>query len=430
MLETFKKHIDKQALFGKDSKMLATVSGGVDSVVLCYLLKHGGYDFSIAHCNFGLRGEESDNDEQFVKSLANTLGVPIYAQNFVITNDTGKSIQMQARDLRYEWFRALRNEHGFDYVLTAHHKNDNVETVLLNLIRGTGHKGLTGISEKHDFLVRPLLPFSKYELLEYAHKHNLEWRDDSSNEKDDYKRNYIRHHIIPELEKLNPSLLDTFEQNIMRFQEESNIILSVLGKADMPTLSIAEVKAHVSPLMMIWHWIQPMDFSFSDAKDMLEGLDDISGKQYHASEFTITKDREYFFREENKDRKIPEFDIEGVGSGSAGTYYYVVSEVDASEARFEEGNNIAYLDKSALRFPLKVRTWQEGDRFRPLGMKGEKKVSDFFIDEKIPVHLKSKQLLLISEDKIAWIVHHRLDDRFKITDTTTKVMRIQIEENA
>ena len=352
MLLDFKRNIDKQKLFSADSKLLATVSGGVDSVVLCYLLKKLNYNFAIAHCNFQLRSKESDEDEQFTANLAEELSIPFYSKSFQTekySEENGISTQMAARKLRYTWFDNLKDDFGFDCILTAHHKNDNVETVLLNLVRGTGHKGLKGIESIKKNIVRPLLPFAKQEIIRFAKDNNISWREDVSNKSNKYKRNLLRNEIIPLLEQLNPNFIQTFSENIEKFNEEHIVLQNEFLMYEGGSLRIDDVMSAPSPLFIIWSWIGKYGFTFSDAKDILSSLNSSSGKIFLSKTHKIIRERkELILQEINLDEEQESIIIADVGEYRLKNSSVLLEKVENID--FSLGENIAFLDAKKLVF--------------------------------------------------------------------------------
>ena len=416
MLTAFKKHINQYELLPQNSKILATVSGGVDSVVLCHLLKECEIDFSIAHCNFKLRGDDSENDERFVKSLAEKLGVDFYAKSLdtkEYSAEKGISTQMAARELRYNWFDELKSKYNFDLIVTAHQKNDNVETVLLNLVRGTSHKGLAGIKAKNKSIIRPLLPFTKDEILDYAKANGIEWREDVSNQENKYKRNLMRNEIIPLMEQLNPNLINTFSENIEKFELEWRV-LSKKYSDYLDVLFFDEIKNDDAPLLKIWNWLEPFEFTFSDAKDILNSLDGQTGIQFLSKTHRIVKDRDYLILFELNNKVVEELTINDFGDFQLLDFNFQISKT--AEVDFSQGESVAFLNAEKMKFPLKIRKWKNGDKFKPLGMKGQKLISDFLIDEKVSVIEKEKQLVLESDGEIAWLVGRRISESFKVID--------------
>ncbi|MEQ6166685.1 MULTISPECIES: tRNA lysidine(34) synthetase TilS [unclassified Ekhidna] len=423
----FHDFIHSNHLVLNDEKILLAVSGGLDSMVMADLFLKGGYAIEIAHCNFGLRGDESDEDEAFVLEWADQNGVNCYVKSFDLG---GGSIQLEARNVRYQWFSELLLEHKLDKVSTAHHLNDSFETVLINLTRGTGIKGISGISIKNGQVIRPLLFTNKKALHTYAMDMDLDWREDSSNETTDYDRNLLRHKVIPELEKLNPSLLGTF----LNTSERLNFANQVVAQRVRDVKS-QHLNQEGDALVLNLHWISNASdelilseilsdygVNYVTAKEIF-GARGKSGKSFQEGEWLITMDREAIYIDQNKSPVPKELII-----NEAGQYYLNKSEFSIEIISKEEvvfgSENVAFFDADQLEFPLKVRLWQEGDRFRPLGMKGEKKVSDFLIDEKVPVSRKKSIMILESNEKIVWIIGYRISDSFKISDQTEKVVKV------
>ena len=431
MIPRFKQNIEKQNLFSVTDKILATVSGGVDSVVLCYLLKKLNFRFEIAHFNFKLRGTESDQDEEFVKELANQLDVRFHTNSFDTGNyakKNGVSTQMAARELRFKWFEELKKESQLDYILTAHHKNDNVETVLLNLVRGTGHKGLVGIESKRNDLIRPLLPFTKEEIVGYAKKNKINWREDVSNESNKYKRNLIRNKVIPLFEELNPNFVNTFSENISKFSEETLVLNSQLEQVSSPVL-IEEIGNHLSPLLSIWNWIEQYGFTYSDAKDIVASMSGESGKKFISNTHQLIKDRDTLILQELDNKtNFEEIELNEVGEYKISDYKLKISLV--KEVDFSLGERVAYFNASKLKFPLTIRKWEDGDKFQPLGMKGMKKVSDYLIDTKVSLNEKEKQLVVVSDNQIIWLAGKRVDERFKVLQGLVSNYKMELISNS
>lgn len=416
MLDEFKRHITKTKIFSKDIKILATVSGGVDSVVLCYLLKALKINFSIAHCNFNLRGKEAIADQKFVEALAKKIGVNFYTTSFETkeyASINGISIQMAARDLRYNWFDELVQKEGFDLIATAHHKNDNVETVLLNLVRGTSHKGLKGISLLSNNRARPLLPFTKNEIINYANSNNIEWREDISNEDDKYKRNLLRNKIIPLLEELNPNFINTFSDNIEKFNVESEV-LSAKYKASSMRFLVDDILNSEIPLYKIWNWIEQYAFTYSDAKNIVDSLNSTSAKVFISNTHRLIKDRSELTIVELASTDFEQFEINELGNFKHSALNIKLTKVEKVD--FTLGENVAFFNPEKLKFPITIRKWGDGDKFRPLGMRGKKHVSDFLIDEKASVLDKENQLVVISKNEIVWLLGRRISEDYKVLD--------------
>ncbi|PIB37341.1 tRNA lysidine(34) synthetase TilS [Reichenbachiella sp. 5M10] len=443
--EKFEAFVTKHALFGKKNKLLVAVSGGIDSVVLCYLLHDLHYDFAIAHCNFGLRGQSSDEDETFVKNLAQSLNTPYYTETFDTLQHAsreGVSTQMAARDLRYAWFEQLRKTAHYDYLLTAHHANDLLETSLFNFTKGTSIAGLRSIRRKHKEIVRPLSFARKEDIHDYARHYQLVWREDSSNESNKYHRNKIRNIVIPELKKINPALEKTFLHNQERF-ESLELLLKAKAKKILKKFYSTSPEG-VELLGMSWFDVKnggfviledilrPYGFNIDQCRAIIVALrSSIPGKRFTSDQAVLVVDRDQLVITPIEEPELPALQAtitmdqkELVVGEERYTFAYRETPLEISRE-----SKLAYLDADLLSYPLKARYWQEGDRFVPLGMKSQKKVSDFMIDEKIPVNLKTRVVLFESNQDIIWISGMRIDDRYKITKNTKRVFIITQERN-
>nr|WP_317048414.1 tRNA lysidine(34) synthetase TilS [Confluentibacter sediminis] len=420
----------------KDKKILIAISGGIDSVVLAHLCKQSQLHIAFAHCNFNLRGYESDGDEDFVLQLAEDLDLEVFVESFdtnAYAEEHKKSIQVAARELRYHWFVELAEQLHFDYILTAHHADDNLETFLINLTRGTGLEGLTGIPEINGLFIRPLLPFSREDIEAYAKDHHITWRDDSSNASTKYVRNKLRHDVIPILKHMNPSLLQSFENTINHLQESQGIIEESIDEflnraldiADnnVAKFKISEFKSKNNPKAYLFEVFK--DFGFTEWNDVLSLLDAQSGKQLFSEQWRLIKDRAYLLLSEiaveaSESIRISETDKKV--DMPLGVLLF-----DEVEAISEASKQSMYVDKSKLKFPLIVRKWKEGDVFFPLGMSGKKKLSKYFKDEKLSLLDKEHTWLLCSGDDIVWVIGKRADNRFKVTENTKRVLKIELK---
>jgi tRNA(Ile)-lysidine synthase len=432
MLNTLSKHLDNKLPFLKEKKLLLAVSGGIDSMVLVHLCHQLRLDFAVAHCNFQLRGDESDGDEAFVSSEIEKLNGKLFIQKF----DTKKvaeteklSIQLAARKLRYDWFYELLENEKFDFLLTAHHLDDSLETFLINFTRGSGLDGLTGIPEQNDKIVRPLLIFSRKEIETFAQENQIAWREDSSNSSDKYLRNKLRHDVIPILKELNPSLLSSF-QNTTNNLKQSQSLVTDASKSVYEKVAIEEENQIIFDLekllkypnhqAYLFTWLSNYCFTDWDAiSDLIQAQ---SGKQIFSNSHVLLKNRNtllLFPRKENSEEIIYKIEKEQF-EVKVPLKLTFSNQTDTS---FQSTNTI-FVDEEKLRFPLTIRKWKEGDVFQPFGMNGKKKVSKFFKDEKLSLLEKSNIWLLCSNDKIVWIIGKRQDERFKITETTTKIIQI------
>jgi tRNA(Ile)-lysidine synthase len=450
LLKNFQKHIEQQNLFTKKDKLLLAVSGGIDSVVLCELSKQTGYDFVIAHCNFQLRAEESERDEQFVKDLGKKYGVETFVKRF----DTERyatekkiSIQEAARELRYSWFAQLIISSETvaetpdsrlstpDYILTAHHADDNAETVAMNFFRGTGLHGLTGIPVSAGHIRRPLLPFSKEELIQFAKENKLDYMEDSSNQSSKYTRNFFRNEIIPAISKVYPQVKENLQDNINRFKEIEKLYKLSVGTIIKKLCKEKgnEVHIPVKQLMafqnraLIYEIIAGYGFSEKQVDEVLKLAESDSGKyiQSPESSYRIIRHRHWFIISPVQATESENIIIEETTNNLQFAMGNIqISRIGIADCKLPIANSIACLDAKEILFPLLLRKWKAGDYFYPLGMKKKKKLARFFIDQKLSKTAKEKIWVIEMNKKIIWIAGHRIDDRFKITDKTKSVLKI------
>ena len=432
MFQKFQNHINSNLSFLKEKKLLLAVSGGIDSMVLVHLCHQLKLDFSVAHCNFQLRGNESDDDENFMKSQTEKLQIPVFIQKFdtkSIAETQKLSIQLAARKLRYDWFYKLMNENGFDYILTAHHLDDSLETFLINFTRGSGLDGLIGIPEQNDKIVRPLLIFSRNEIETFAQENNIAWREDSSNSSDKYLRNKLRHDVIPILKELNPSLLSSFENTIKNLKQSQSLVDDAskmvyekvaFEEENQIVFNLDLLLAYQNYQAYLFSWLSR--FGFTDWEAISDLVSAQSGKQVMSDSHVLLKNRNtllLFSRKENSEEVIYQIDkAQKQVKVPLNLTFCNVSDISV------QSTNTIFVDAEKLQFPLTIRKCKEGDFFQPFGMKGKKKVSKFFKDEKFSILEKNEIWLLCSNDKIVWIIGKRQDDRFKITETTTKITQI------
>ncbi|MES2410476.1 MAG: tRNA lysidine(34) synthetase TilS [Bacteroidota bacterium] len=432
MLAEFQSHINNSLPFLKGKKLLLATSGGIDSMVLLHLCHQLKLDIRAAHCNFQLRGDESDEDEKFVKSECEKLDVLLFVNHFDTKKFAEKhklSIQVVARNLRYEWFNTLLINNDYDYILTAHHMDDSLETFLINFTRGSGLDGLTGIPQQNGNIVRPLLPFSRNEIETFAKENNLKWREDSTNASDKYLRNKLRHNVIPVLKELNPSLLDSFENTISNLQQAQSLVddASRIVYRKVVTdinfqkrINLQELMQLPNYLAYLYQWLEP--FGFTDWDSINDLATAQSGKQIHSQYHTLLKDRNeliVFPKQESEETGV--FSIE---KGQMEVKFPLKLSFCNVNHISVQATNAIFVDENKIQFPLEVRKWQEGDWFYPYGMTGKKKLSKFFKDEKFSLPDKSNTWLLCSGNQIVWVIGKRQDERFKVTEATTKILKI------
>lgn len=431
MLDQFQAHIDRHLPFLQGKRLLLACSGGLDSVVLAHLAKGIGLDVDLAHCNFQLRGEESEGDEAFVRRLAKELGVGALARKFDTLNHARErriSIQMAARELRYQWFAEVLGQSGHAYVLTAHHADDNLETFLINLSRGSGIEGLLGIPQVNDRVVRPLLPFSREALWTHAQREKIHWREDSSNERDDYLRNKIRHTVVPRLRELHPGFLQNFERTRSNLQQAHGLMDDhvrevrerLFQERDRAYwISLAALRDLGPREAILFFLFQPYGFKDPGEVDRLMGA--MSGKFLLSKSHKLLRDREHFILSSRSVVPREQFSIPESGGGDPLPISLSMEPV----GRMGKPDRLCiYVDREKLKFPLLLRKWEPGDYFYPFGLGGRKKLAKFFKDEKVDRNAKERQWLLCSDGDILWVVGRRADERFKVDGSTQQILKI------
>ncbi len=436
MIDRFNLYLQQQKFFKPTDTLLVAVSGGIDSMVLCGLLRDAGYVYAVAHCNFKLRGKESDGDEKFVKDYCKKKRISFFGKKFdtlEYAENKGISIQMAARELRYDWFTTLLKNHGFDYLLTAHHANDNIETFFINLLRGSGIKGLKAILPKKDKVVRPLLFATRVDIEAYAAKNKIVFREDSSNKEEKYLRNQLRLQVMPAFKKLNPSFEKTITREIEILQQ-TNLILQkeiekqhkklLIKETELFKISIAKLKKTPAAKLILFELISAFDFNSAQTDDIYNALDAQSGKVFTSNTHTVIKDRDFLLIKKKDEKMTADFLIEAGDTELKHPINLTISFVSGNIHTISSKDfsaQKAFLDADKLTFPLTVNKWQKGDKFRPLGMTGFKKVSDFFTSEKASLFDKQNQYIIRCKSDIIWLVGKRTDDRFKVTEATQKI---------
>jgi len=438
MLNQFERFIAKYQLQEINQPILVAVSGGIDSVVLCHHMHAAGVPFAIAHVNFGLRGGESDADDIFVAGLAETYEVA-HHRKFVDTNSYAAefkvSIQMAARTIRYDWFNELIQEHDYHGVAVGTHLNDQIETAILNLTKETGLSGLTGIQEHRDRIYRPLIQCSRKEIEAYAEQHELAWRSDSSNNDTHYQRNLIRHAVLPVLEKINPALERSFNKSFEHLKQveefvtyQANQILerALQKKPDQESIKKSLVE-HPSNQYILYHWLKPYGFSADQIRNIINAQQ--GARFYNSKQQVLTVERSQFILFYNAESDITDSLTihEDMREFSLGKYTFTTEIIPVKEYEVVKDSAYGQLDYDKLRFPLTVRTWKRGDRIKPLGMNGFKKVSDVWIDAKASHAEKTNTPIWLSGEQLVWISGYMLSNDLRIAEDTKNVYLIRIK---
>jgi tRNA(Ile)-lysidine synthase len=436
MLEQFLNHILEHRLCGPTDRILLAVSGGIDSVVMLRLFHEAGQPVAVAHCNFQLRGEASDGDQQFVETLCHELGIPCFVQRMdtaAYAETERLSIQLAARALRYAWFEEIRVREGFDRIATAHHLNDALETVLLNWTRSANPDGLAGIPVQQGVIVRPLLFATRAAVEAYAASKDFAWREDASNQTDDYARNFIRHQVVPRLKELNPSLEQTVSRGLAGM--EGVLSLAAAGLENWKTMYTTATGNRVAirkdfaaaphAVAILARYLRPFGFHYSQCEDMVYALAGQPGKQFLAEAHTVMIDREALIL---TPRRVT-WDAVTLATEQQ---HVVLGDWTLAVERSEAGQPLAggawhaTVDADRITFPITWRRWRAGDVFYPLGMNHSKKISDFLIDSKVARADKAAVTVLEAGERIFWVAGHRLDDRFKVTAATKQVLTFTI----
>lgn len=437
--EHFLHYIHEHHLFQKKDKILLAVSGGVDSMVLCDLFLKTGTPCGIAHCNFQLRDKEADRDEAFVEDYAKQRGLPFHKTRFSTlqyAEDHQLSVEEAARNLRYEWFEKIRRQYAYQFIATAHHQNDNAETLLLNLFRGTGIHGLHGILPKRGKVIRPLLFLLKQDMLNYAAKQDIRFITDATNTATIYTRNFIRHEIIPVIETRFPGVVSRLNDNIQRFTEAEQLYNQAIT---CHRSKLVEQRAHEifipilkllksQPLHSIAYEIfKPFNFSYEQCRQIIQLADKTSGKVVYSATHQLLRDRKWFIISPLQAKDNTHIIIDKPeGATEAHGLRLKLAIKDVKETTLTTKDNMATLDAGKVQFPLLLRKWKQGDYFYPLGMRKKKKLSRFFIDQKLSLNEKEKVWILLSGERVIWVVGMRIDDRFKVTAGTKRVLKISL----
>jgi tRNA(Ile)-lysidine synthase len=433
LLQELKKHIIHYFPTLVDQKILVACSGGLDSMVLLYMLHQLGFKVGVAHCNFTLRKQESDEDQLFVEKTSKQLKIPVYTKIFdtkkyAITH--GLSTQVAARELRYNWFHTLADEHHYDVIATGHHADDDLETFFINLSRGTGLRGLTGIPEQNDRVIRPLLPFSRAQIFQFGKKEHLFWREDSSNAKRDYVRNKLRLDVIPAFKEINKTILQNFKQTQQHLKDSKSlledymILVSRVAVTELDAgfeIDILQLQELPHTNSLLFELLYP--FGFTDFKAISNMLESESGKKVLSKEYVLLKDRNRLVVTE-KGRKRDET-VYFINKTQKKIDTPIVLTLTPTNKVGNIDATTIYVDAAKLVYPLKVRKWREGDVFQPFGMQGKKKLTKFFKDEKLSLVAKENSWLLESGNSVVWLIGLRADDRYKVSNTTQEIIKIE-----
>jgi tRNA(Ile)-lysidine synthase len=436
MLKKLQHHLGQRFPFLEGKKLALAVSGGLDSMVLLHLVQQLPYEIVVMHCNFQLRGLESFGDQSFVQTYCDQHNIPVFITQFdteAFAKDFKLSTQVAARELRYSWFYELLETQGYDYIVTAHHADDNLETFMINLSRGTGLEGLTGIPEEQNQIIRPLLPFSRDEILGYAQENKIEWREDSSNASNKYLRNKIRHDLVPILKEINPNFLTAFQktqsylqESLIMVEDASIMIYQQVAKeeGDEIYFDLNQLKKLPNYQSYLYQWLNEFGFlAWNDVYDLVNGQ---SGKQVFSAEFRLLKNREALILSPiSETDEAQEYEINE--NDKVVNFPLKLSLCNVGHITINS-NKAIFVDAEKIQYPLVLRKWKEGDSFQPFGMEGKtKKISKFFKDEKLSLIDKENTWLLCSDDQIVWVVGMRQDERFKIEETSNRILKIELE---
>lgn len=440
MVNRFIQYVKEHNLFENNQTILLAVSGGIDSMILCDLFLKSNFKFAIAHCNFHLRGEESNRDERFVREYAQKNNIKIHVKDFdtySYMKEKGKSMQVSAREMRYSWFNELLKEEGYSYIATGHHIDDSIETFFMNILRGTGIAGLHGILQKVNLVIHPLLFTGRAEIVNYQKENKLEFVEDSSNATTKYTRNKIRHELIPLVKEIAPNFDKIISKEIERFRETEVVFRSVINDAKTELLeienqtikiSIEKLKSYVPQKIFMYEILSDFGFNEATINSIEDALLETSGKQFYSETHRLVKDRDYLLIVKNKPQNLNQYLIE---ESQTSVYSPIILHMeilkDLQYVKIPKNKEVAMLDYDKLSFPLILRKWKKGDSFFPYGLQGEKKISEFYKNLKYSILDKENQWLLCSENDIIWVVGQRIDDRYKITKSTKTIFKIELD---
>ena len=440
LLKAFEKYVERHELFSHNDKILLTVSGGVDSMVMLSIFVRLGYYIGVAHCNFGLRGKESDEDTEMVLQECEKLGIVCHSKRFDTEGEmarTGDSMEMAARRLRYEWFNELCREEGYAVIAVAHHANDSIETFFINLLRGTGLRGLTGINRQYGKVVRPLLYATRKDILEYAVHNHIPYREDSSNRSTKYLRNKIRLGLLPMLQEINPRFTALMRGNLYRLNDAQRFIdvaidrireVALHSENGVDTIEVGAIDPMYPRDFVIY---ELLNSSYGFKGDVVEELNKalkrgVTDRRFYSRNYVAYLDRGNIMVAPIEDEDDCEVIVE---RGDMRSYcgnsvlYYEHTDID-NVNEYHLPSDVALLDEEKLQYPLRLRRWREGDSFIPFGMAGRKKVGDYLTDQKVPIVERKRQFVLVSGEDIVWIVGRRTDERYRVGNNTENILKI------
>ena len=436
MIDKIRTYIAKNNLICAGDVIIVGLSGGADSVALLHVLMQLNVSCIAAHCNFHLRGDESNQDEAFARQITmESLHIPYYSKDFDTIGYAKQqhiSVEMAARELRYEWFETLRVDNNAQAIAVAHHRDDNTETILLNLIRGTGLRGLSGMRPKREFIIRPFLETSQQEILDWLHKQNITFRTDSSNLSDEYTRNYIRLHLLPMMERLNPSVREAIARTADHLSDVEAVYADYIKQQHkrlidkLQRIRISVLMQTIAPQTVLYELLKPFGFTRILSESIYESLSGISGKVFYApaSGYQIVKDRDFLLLTAAQTKNETVYTIDAHDSIEIPIRLNTRKLEITNDYQINRSNDVALFDCDKLTFPLTVRTWRKGDWFVPFGMKGRKKLSDYFSDKKFDLNRKKQTWLLCNNSDIIWIIGERVDDRYKIDKSTKSMLAV------
>ncbi len=442
MLDQFKAYINRCNLIAEGDKLILALSGGIDSMVLADLLLKAKVDFVAAHCNFHLRGEESDGDEKFVREYAEKHDIQCFVKHFdteKYASENGISIEMAARDLRYAWFEELRQQLGYDKIAVAHHADDQAETFFINLLRGAGLRGLKGMLPQNGVIIRPLLWASREQIHCYAVENQILWREDHTNAESVYLRNKIRNQLLPAFDELQKDARQGLYKSLEHLASENELYRELLKEKlaqivkrndEVQSFPTSNFQLSTFNFQLLFEWLRLYNFNTDQCRFIFEAMETGVGNKYYSPTHQLVIGRNELQLSEIKQNTDVEIQIEVGEEEIAFPIHLRFSKFEKTEDFvIDKSPNVAQLDFDKLKFPLTLRHWRHGDRFHPLGMKGSKLLSDFFVDQKFTEWQKRKVWLLVSaEDEILWVVGYRIDDRFKLSNVTKSVFVCRLED--